>query len=143
MSKQGLAAAVRRLEEYLAQFPDWYWKFGLHDAKILSVCELELPPDWKEKRPERNCLEILLDGKNALGETNIKRISLSNYRITDMKMNASEPVTLEAFRDIYWLGDSIEQLNDGRYLLKIECTDSHSNLMYLTVEFEIPEIERK
>ena len=44
---------------------------------------------------------------------------------------------------IYWLGDSIEQLEDGRYLLEIECTDSHSNLMYLTVKFEIAEIERK
>ena len=37
----------------------------------------------------------------------------------------------------------IEQLEDGGYLLEIECTDSHSNLMYLTVKFEIAEIERK
>lgn len=143
MSKKGIAAAVKKLEEYLAQFPDWYWKFGLHDARILSVCELELTPNWKEKHPKRNCLEILLDGKYALGETNIKRISLYNYRIEVMKMNATEPITLEAFRDVYWLGDRMEQLEDGKYLLEIECIDSHSNLLFLSVKFEIPEIERK
>ena len=143
MSKKGIEAAAKQLAEYYAQFPDWYWKFGLHDASIRSVCELELAPDWKEKHPKRNCLEILLDGKNALYETNIKKISLYNYRITNMKMNATEPIALDAFQDAYWLGDRIEQMEDGRYLLEIECTDSHSNLMYLTVTFEIPEVERK
>ena len=142
MSKKGTEAASKKLEEYYAQFPDWYWKYGLHDAKIFSVRELDLTPDWKEKQPKRNRLEILLDSKNALYETNIKRIFLYNYRIVNMKMNAAEPVTLEAFRNIYWMGDSVEQQDDGRYLLEIECTDSHSNFMYLTVEFEIPEIER-
>ena len=134
MSKKGT--------EYDAQLPDWYWKRGLHDAKILSVCELKLVPDWKEKHPKRNCLEILLDGKNALFETNIKKISLYNYRIADMKMNAAEPITLDAFRNVYWLGDSIDRLDDGKFLLEIECTDSRSNLMSLNVKFEIPEIER-
>ena len=143
MRKKGIDAASKKLEAYYAQFPDWYWKNGLHDATILSACERELVPDWKEKHPKRNCLEFLLNGKNALFETNIKRISLYNYRIVDMKMNATDPITLEAFRDVFWLGDSIEQLEDGGYLLEIECTDSHSNLMYLTVKFEIAEIERK
>ena len=143
MSKKGIETAAKKLKEYYSQFPNWYWKYGLHDAIILSICELELAPNWKEKHPKRNCLEILLDSKNALCETNIKRISLYNYRITGMKMNATEPIMLKAFQDIYWLGDSIEQLEDGGYLLEIECTDSHSNLMYLTVKFEIAEIERK
>ena len=142
MRKKGINAAVKKLEEYYAQFPDWYWKYGLHDAAILSVRELELAPDWKEKRPKRNCLEILLDSKNALYETTIKRISLYNYHITGTKMNGAEPIALNAFRNVYWLGDSIEQLEDGSYLLEIECTDSHGNLMYLTVKFETPEIER-
>lgn len=143
MSKNSIDEALKQLQEYYSQFPDWYWKYGLHDAKILSICELELIPDWKEKHPKRNCLEILLDSKNALYERNIQRISLFNYRITGMKMNATESVTLEAFRDIYWLGDSIEQLDDGRYLLEIECTDLRSNLIYLTVRFDTAEIERQ
>ena len=130
MRKKGIKAAAKKLEAYYAQFPDWYWKNGLHDAAILSVHELELVPNWKEKHPRRNCLEFLLNGKNSLFETNIKRISLYNFRIVDMKINATEPITLEAFRDVYWLGDSIEQLEDGKYLLEIECTDSHSNLFF-------------
>lgn len=101
MSKKGIEAAAKKLKEYYAQFPDWYWKYGLHDAIILSICELELAPDWKEELPKRNCLVIQLDSKNALFETNIKSISLYNYRITGMKMNGTEPIALEAFRDVY------------------------------------------
>ncbi len=143
MHKKGINATVKKLDAYYAQFPDWYWKNGLHDAVILSVCELELAPDWKEKHPKRNCLEILLDGKNALFETNIKRISLYNYRIVDMRIHATEPISLESFRNVYWLGDRTKQLEDGKYLLGIECTDSHSNLLFLSVKFEIPEIEKR
>lgn len=143
MSNKGKEAAAKKFEEYYAKFPDWYWKRGLHDAVILSVSELELVPDWKEKHPKRNCLEILLDSKNALFETNIIRISLYNYRIMDMKMNVAEPVALDTFQAVYWLGDSIEQLEDGKYLLEIECVDSHSNLLSLSVKFEIPEVERE
>ena len=143
MRKKEIEAAAKKREEYFAQFPDWYWKHGLHDAIILSACELELESDWKGKHPKRNCLEILLDSQNALFERKIKRISLYNYRITSMNMYATEPIALEAFRNVYWMGDRIEQLEDGKYLLEIECTDSHNNLMYLSVEFETPEIERK
>ena len=128
--------------EYYAQLPDWYWKRGLHDAKILSVCEMELVPDWKEKHPKRNCLSFLLDSENAIFDTSMKKISLYNYRIADMKMNAAEPITLDEFRNVYWLGDSITRLEDGKFLLEIECIDYHSNLMSLNVKFEIPEIER-
>ena len=143
MSKKGIESAAKKLEEYYAQFPDWYWKYGLHDARILSVSELQLVPDYKEAKPKYNCIEIALNSKNALCETNIKKISLYNYRIVGMKMNSTEPITLDDFRDVFWLGDSIEQLDNDRYLLEIECTDLHSNLVYLNVEFEIPEIERK
>ena len=57
-------------------------------------------------------------------------------------MNAAEPITLDAFRNVYWLGDSITRLEDGKFLLEIECIDSRRNLMSLNVKFEIPEIER-
>ena len=143
MSKKTIEFAAKKLEEYYAQFPDWYWKYGLHDARILSVSELQLVPDYKEAKPKYNCIEIALNSKNALRETNIKKISLYNYRIVGMKMNSTEPITLDDFHDVFWLGDSIKQLDNDRYLLEIECTDLHSNLVYLTVEFEIPEIERK
>ena len=58
-------------------------------------------------------------------------------------------ITFETFNSdlssIEWNYKDIEsfKITDGKYLLEIECTDSHSNLMYLSVNFEIPEIERK
>lgn len=142
MSKQEMEAAAKKLQDYYSQFPDWYWKYGLHDARILSICELKFTPNWKEKHPKRNCLEILLDGKNALYETNIQRILLYNYHIVDIKMNATEPIVLDAFQGVYWLGDSITQPRDGRYLLEVECTDLQDSLMHLTIQFETAEIKR-
>ncbi len=81
MSKKGIEAAAKKLEEYYAQFPDWYWKYGLHDAVILAVSELQLVPDYTEKKPKINCLEIQLDSKNAIYERDIKAIRLYNYKI--------------------------------------------------------------
>ena len=92
MSKKGIEAAAKKLEEYYAQFPDWYWKYGLHDAVILSVSELQLVPDYKVKKPKFNCLEIELDSKNALYERDNKTIRLYNYKIklsTDFTNNSS------------------------------------------------------
>lgn len=122
--------------------PDWYWKRGLHDAVILAVEELEFIPDWNEKHPRRNCLVLRLDSRHALFDTTVKRISLYNYRIAELKRNAAEPVALDAFTGVYWLGDRIKQLEDGKYVLEIECTDSRGDLIRLAVKFEFPEIER-
>ena len=141
MRKQRLVAA-KKLTKQDVPLPDWYWKRGLHDAKILSVCELEFAPDWKEKRPKRNCLEIQLDSKNALFEQDIETISLYNYRIKEMKTDTVTPVTLDAFQKTYWMGDRIEQLSDKRYLLEIACVDLHFNHLSLTIEFEFPAIQR-
>ncbi len=143
MSKKRTQIKSEKQKERLTQFPSWYWKNGLHDAMILSVRELDLAPDYKQMNPKRNCLEFLLNSENAIYETSIKRISLYNYRILCTKTNDVKPITLEEFQNTYWLGDSIEQLENNIYLLEIECTDSHSNLMYLSVKFEIPEIERE
>ena len=57
MNKKRLSAEKKN-EECYSQIPDWYWKYGLHDAAILSVSELQLAPDHKEKPLKYNCLEI-------------------------------------------------------------------------------------
>jgi hypothetical protein len=137
MSKKGREDAVKKLEEYYAQFPDWYWKFGLHDAVILSVSELQLIPDYKEKRPKYNCLEIELDSTNALYERDIKTIRLYNYKIKtpDMDINSIDKP--------WWMGDTIKKLDKKRYLLEVEIETARGKRKELAVEFEIPEIERK
>ena len=137
MSKKGIEAAAKKLEEYYAQFPDWYWKYGLHDAVILSVSELELVPDYKEKKPKFNCLEIELDSKNALHERDIKTIRLYNYKIK------TPDIDINSIDKPWWMGDTIKKLNNNRYSLDIEIESARGSRKHFIVEFEIPEIERK
>ena len=137
MSKKGIEAAAKKLEEYYAQFPDWYWKYGLHDAVILSVSELQLVPDYKEKKPKINCLEIQLDSKNAIYERDIKAILLYNYKIK------TPDIDINSIDKPWWIGDTIKKLDNNRYLLEIEIESAKGSRKHFIVEFEIPEIERK
>ncbi len=137
MSKKGTETAAKRLEEYYAHFPDWYWKYGLHDAVILSVSELQLVPDYKEKKPKFNCLEIQLDSKHALYEQNIKTIRLYNYKIKTPDVN------INSIDKPWWMGDTIKELNNKRYSLDIEVESARGSRKHFIVEFEIPEIERR
>ena len=137
MSKKGIEAAAKKLEEYYAQFPDWYWKHGLHDAVILSVSELQLVPDYKEKKPKFNCSEIELDSKNAMYEQNIKTIRLYNYKIK------TPDIDINSIDKPWWISDTIQELDNKRYLLEIEIESAKGSRKHFIVEFEIPEIERK
>ena len=137
MSKKGIKAAAKKLEEYYAQFPDWYWKYGLHDAAILSISELQLAPNYKEKTPKYNCLEIELDCKNALYEQNIKTIRLYNYKIK------TPDIDINSIDKPWWMGDTIKELNNQQYSLDIEIESASGSRKHFIVEFEIPEIERK
>ena len=137
MSKKGIEAAANELAEYYAQFPDWYWKYGLHDAVILSVSELQLVPDYKEKKPKFNCLKIQLDSKNAIYERDIKAIHLYNYKIK------SPDIDINSIDKTWWMGDTIKELENKHYLLEIEIESASGNRNCFIVEFEIPEIERK
>ena len=137
MSKKGIEAAAKKLEEYYAQFPDWYWKYGLHDAVILSVSELQLVPDYKEKKPKINCLEIQLDSKNAIYERDIKAIRLYNYKIK------TPDIDINSIDKPWWIGDTIKKLDNNRYLLEIEIESAKGSRKHFIVEFEIPEIARK
>ena len=137
MSKKGIEAAAKKLEEYYAQFPDWYWKYGLHDAVILSASELQLVPDYKEKKPKINCLEIQLDSKNAICERDIKAIRLYNYKIK------TPDIDINSIDKPWWIGDTIKKLDNNRYLLEIEIESAKGSRKHFIVEFEIPEIERK
>ena len=137
MSKKGIKAAAKKLEEYYAQFPDWYWKYGLHDAAILSISELQLAPNYKEKTPKYNCLEIELDCKNALYEQNIKTIRLYNYKIK------TPDIDINSIDKPWWISDTLKELENKRYLLEIEIESARGDRKNFIVEFGIPEIERK
>ena len=137
VSRKGLEAAAKELEEYYARFPDWYWKYGLHDAVILSVSELQLVPNYKEKPLKYNCLEIELDCKNALYEQNIKTIRLYNYTVK------TPDIDINSIDKPWWISDTIKELENNRYLLEIKIESARGKRKNFIVEFETPEIERK
>ena len=137
VSRKGLEAAAKKLEEYYARFPDWYWKYGLHDAVILSVSELQLVPNYKEKPLKYNCLEMELDCKNALYEQDVKTIRLYNYTIK------TPDIDINSIDKPWWISDTIKELENNRYLLEIEIESARGKRKNFIVEFETPEIERK
>lgn len=136
MSKKGIEHTARALEQYYSRFPEWYWKFGLHDAVILSVAELELAPDWESEHPRRNCLEIFLDSSNALNDRTIRKICLYNYEIKTPDVN------INVIDQPWWISDDLKELPGGRYLLDIMVEAGRGERVHFTVEFEQAETER-
>ena len=113
---------------------------------ILSISEQDLSPDWKDKCPRWNRLEINIDCKNALcppSIQNIKKISLFNYKIISLKMNEGTSIDISAFSNTWWLGDSLEKLSENSFLLSAECTDLRSNILLMQIKFSFAEVLRE
>ncbi len=124
-------------EKNAMQLPDWYWEAGLHDAHILSISELELSPNYKEKILKRNCLEIVLNSQNALFEDDIEKICLYNYEIK------TPDIDVNKIDKPWWMSDTIEKLQNEHYLLEIEIEAAQGYREFLAIEFEIAEVIRK
>ncbi len=137
MKIKDIISTAKELEEYYSQFPDWYWKYGLHDAEILSVSEAELIPDYKDKSPKRNCPEICLDSRNALYERDIAKIRLYNYKIKTLCFD------IKSLEKTWWMGDSIEEQEKGNYLSESETETAEQEWIRFTVSYEFAEVERK
>ena len=136
MNKKIIKAAKAK-EEYYAQFPDWYWKYGLHDAVIISVSETQLTPDYKDKNPKFNCFEIELDCSHSLGDRSIEKLRFYNYKIKtpDVDLNIQD--------DIWWLSDTLKHLENKHHLSEITLAfpgEIHKNFI---IEYGIAEVCRK
>lgn len=118
-------------------YPDWYWPSGLHDAKILSVSELELPIDWKTKPVRYNCYEIYLDAVGAMFDQTVKKIPLYNYKIT------TPQVDLSKLGQIWWMGDTLRTLPNGGYVLDIEVTDLDNDRHLFSITLQDAQIQRQ
>lgn len=116
--------------------PAWYWSRGLHDAAITGVDELELPVDWKAGIRRWNCLELALDCRGALFETNVPFIRFYNYKIISGDLNRlREPHT-------WWFSDELE--SDGKgYRLTILFESANSDRFRLEIGFADAIVERK
>lgn len=136
-SAKNILKRALEIEEYYDQFPDWYWKSGLHDAFIISVSELQLIPDYKDKQPKWNCLEICLDSRNAIFERDVKKILLYNYKIKTPDFD------IKSIEKTWWMDDSLEEQENGHYLSEIEAETAEQERIRFTVSYEFAEAERK
>ncbi len=119
-----------------ATHPDWYWSRGLHDAEIKGIHELEFSPDWKASEPRWNCLELVLDSRGAMFETDIRQINFFNYKILSGDPDRlREPHT-------WWFSDKPETDEKG-YRLTVTFESSHGDRFELQIRFEEALVERK
>ncbi len=116
------------------QFPDWYWRRGLHDAVILAVTERSLTPNYKEKSPQFNCLELEIDCKQAIFEQDVKTIRFYNYKIKSPQADLAGG---------WWIRDTLRQLPNKKYLLEVELAGTRKKRVDFVVEFQTADIQRE
>jgi len=108
-----------KIFEYDKNFPDWYWKRGLHDAEIISI-----DVDYAK-------LTLSLDSNNAIYER-VSKIIFREYKIIHIP---------KEIKRIWWLSDEIEK-RDGTYELKIHIDDGYSNNDTIVIQFQRIEVIR-
>ena len=88
---------------------DWYWTKGLFDAVIQKIEIRDIPYDYTEKNPIRNCLTIYLDSQNAIYDTSIKELRFYNHKL----------ITGDVSITGWWKNDNLKDEN-GRFVLTID-----------------------
>ena len=111
--------------------PNWYWPYGLHDAKIIQINELVFSEDWNTKY---NCLEILLDAKDSRTR-DIKKIRFFNYKVISGKLPDKNE------KRIWWLGDTLTVLTNMKYHLDLFWEQENGDEICLKIEFDIADVE--
>ena len=120
------------------KLPEWYWHRGLHDAKIIRIEKLELPYDYKQRIPTRNCFVVHMDSEQAMFDTSVREIRLFNYKILTAELSSPD------IEGTYWITDQLTEEN-GKYVLQVELRNSGRNSTYnfiLKIRFESAEIIR-
>ena len=129
---------LQAFKEFKKKLPAWYWKRGIHDAEILDVWERETGFDKTRGKRYRNCLVFSLDSSGAIYETDIKKIIFYNYEV-----KVSNAPISQLLPKTWWMGDTIEQLSNGNYLLNFEVSLENDNRLNFSMEFEYVQVERK
>ena len=120
------------------KLPEWYWHRGLQDAKIVRIEKLELPYDYKQRIPTRNCFVVHMDSKQAMFDTSVREIRLFNYKILTAELSSSD------IEGTYWITDQLTEEN-GKYVLQVELRNCRRKSTYnfiLKIRFESAEIIR-
>lgn len=101
--------------------PDWYWHFGLHDAKICSVIE----------RPTE--LKLLLDTDSTYS-SEIKAITFLNYSVIQGD--------LTALTGQWWFEDELKTQHN-KYFLRVETRNGKDKAFFTEITFTNVQVEKK
>ncbi len=119
---------------FFETLPEWYWKSGIHDARIEKAEAFEFTIDYSKKGKEkqyRNMLSLKIDASKALFDSEVKEIRFYNYSII------SKEISPKSLENVWWLSDSLSEEN-GKFVLKIETTED----IIFKLKFEIAEVGR-
>lgn len=101
--------------------PEWYWRTGLHDARILRAAETGY-----------RRLKLTLDSSGALYDRSVRSITLLDCEIL------SAPEVLDG---LWWQSDKLESIGE-KFMLTAELTDSDGEHISFSVRFSDAVVER-
>lgn len=87
--------------------------------------------DYTQKNPLRNYLEIKLNSKHAMFDTNIKAIRFYNFKCKDLK----------ELQKAIWLHDEVEEIN-SKFVINIELSHLNGEFPEITIQFDTAEVIR-
>ena len=114
--------------------PDWYWSRGLHDATVTLISEKEIEPNYCQRLPLYNFLELQIDSKHALFEKEITKIRFYNYKLKGFE--AKLPNVLPLF----WISDTIEQISENKFEIKIELVTEKDKHKFIHMTFQTAKV---
>ena len=85
-----------------ATLPAWYWKKGLHDAKIL------------EASMQDDTLTLWIDSRGAMFDDTVEHITFLDARL---KTPLPEPTKKQP---VYWLSDELTKLPFAQWKLRVK-----------------------
>ncbi len=105
--------------------PSWYWdkSGGFHDAKIITVKEINPDYDYADPNPVRNYYEI--------------ELTLVNTRL--IKFYNSKMIQGEFVAGNWWLCDTLREENN-KFILDITVCDSKGNENIVSIKFDYAEV---
>lgn len=111
--------------------PDWYWRRGLHDARITAI-------RTDTAATGETVVILSLDSKNALWDTEIREIRL--YTVGRQK-----PLPcMENWHALYWLSDTVTTADaypTPLYRLEIRLCVQAEDMLYPVLHFTISRAE--
>lgn len=113
------------------QYPDWYWKNGLHDAQIIEKVFLDYNNDLLRDKKKQNCIELRIDSRGSMFDTAVKCLRFYNFKEISGHTN---------IEGCWWVDDSLRKI-ENKYMLEIILLKNKKTDKYV-IRFESCEVVR-